>query len=605
MFKPSTRLSIKVWLWANTVLAVLGLIALIFSGSAEMFGFLLLFFIGAAIGSLPIAVILAMLLPFIKRQRININDKRIRLYAVIFFLLLAYGLAGAMLESIERSWNSIRPEQFLQTWGIITGVLMLDAAAALALSYSAINTYFGTTTFFQLHNQQSNTIMEHHNEFSNQAEPVKTTNTILYKGIITGVLILLMMIPSIFISNLVQERKLRQQGIVEEVSSKWANSQTIAGFFLSVPYDLPEKDEKGAPISVRKELVILPEDLKVSSQLIPEIRPRSIYKVLLYKSTNLLSGQFDLTHQATIDPLSIKWAEAKICLGLTDIKGIEERVVVNFMGRPVELSPGLPGKRICTTGLSAPVDLTAAQLNKLQLNFTSSLKLKGSEKLHFLPLAGNSRYAIQSAWKSPSFDGNYLPGVRLVNDSGFQASWSFNKANLPFGTMLPEVAFEGEKFSFGVTMLQPSDQYAKTERSVKYAILFIGLTFSLFFIIELMQKNPVHPVQYVLIGIALSIFYTLLLSISEFILFDLAYLIAAVATVLLITLYAKGHFQSWKTAAIFGSVLSALYGFTFVLVRLEDTALLIGSIGLFIVLALVMYASRKINWYGTTIPVTQ
>ena len=154
-------------------------------------------------------------------------------------------------------------------------------------------------------------------------------------------------------------------------------------------------------------------------------------------------------------------------------------------------------------------------------------------------------------------------------------------------------------------MLEPADQYAKTLRCVKYAILFIGLTFSLFFIVELLQKKPVHPVQYILIGLALVIFYTLLLSISEFILFDYAYMLAAVATILLIALYAYSHFNNWKSAGIFGGVLTVLYSFMFILIRLEDTALLVGSIGLFIVLALVMYASRKINWYGTPVHNTE
>ena len=154
-----------------------------------------------------------------------------------------------------------------------------------------------------------------------------------------------------------------------------------------------------------------------------------------------------------------------------------------------------------------------------------------------------------------------------------------------------------ESYSFGVSMVQPADQYAKTMRSVKYAILFIGLTFSLFFIVELMQQRPVHPVQYILVGLALVIFYTLLLSLSEFVLFDNAYFIAATSTILLITLYAKGHFASWKIAGLFALVLNMLYSFIFVLIRLEDTALLVGSIGLFVVLALVMYASRKVNWY--------
>jgi inner membrane protein len=147
-------------------------------------------------------------------------------------------------------------------------------------------------------------------------------------------------------------------------------------------------------------------------------------------------------------------------------------------------------------------------------------------------------------------------------------------------------------------MVQPADEYAKTNRSVKYAILIIGLTFSIFFIVELRQKKPIHPIQYVLIGLALVIFYSLLLAISEFLLFDLAYLIASGATIILVSVYARSHFQSWKSAGIFAAVLTLLYGFIFVLIRLEDTALLIGSIGLFIILAISMYASRKISWYG-------
>ena len=217
-----------------------------------------------------------------------------------------------------------------------------------------------------------------------------------------------------------------------------------------------------------------------------------------------------------------------------------------------------------------------------------------------MPLSATSKFNLKSVWASPSFDGDMLPGEREVNDSGFTAKWNFSQANLPFGTVLKQNTLQNKTMAFGVSLVQPADQYNKTMRSVKYAILFIGLTFAFFFIIELMQKKPFHPVQYVLVGLALVIFYTLLLSISEYILFDQAYLIAALATILLISFYAKGHFNSWKTAGIFFVLLSCLYGFIFILIRLEDTALLVGSIGLFIVLALVMFVSRKINWYGTS-----
>jgi len=344
---------------------------------------------------------------------------------------------------------------------------------------------------------------------------------------------------------------------------------------------------------------------------------------LLYKSDIKNTGNFFLQLPKDITPAMVNFSEAKVCFGIRDFKGIQEKITIRLNGSSYELSPGLPtkereniyadnssisssgndvverssGKEIETIGLSSNINLSAADIGK-SIAFDMPVKINGSEQLHFVPLAGNSSFSLTSIWADPKFDGSNLPASRNVSPQGFSAKWNFNKANLPFGTAIKDFDFKKEPFAFGVTMVQPADQYAKTMRSVKYAILFIGLTFALFFIIELMQKNPVHPVQYVLVGLALVIFFTLLLSISEFILFDFAYLIAAAATILLITMYAKSHFRSIKTALVFATVLSCLYSFIFVLIRLEDTALLVGSIGLFIVLAIVMYASRKIQWYG-------
>jgi len=380
--------------------------------------------------------------------------------------------------------------------------------------------------------------------------------------------------------------------------------------------------DKRNDVLVKKHLYLLPENLNVNGTINPEIRPRSIYKILLYRSDIKTTGNFKINLPKDIELNSLQLSEAKICYGISDFKGIEEKINISFNGVSYDLAPGLPTKEIETVatpatsgqeeyvrtenatknieavGLSASVNLTQEDLQKT-LNFEMPLKIKGSERLHFIPLSGTSNFEIKSSWKDPKFDGNNLPATRDVNEQGFQAKWSFNNANLPFGTVIKEFNFSKQNLAFGVSMVQPADQYAKTMRSVKYAILFIGLTFALFFIIELMQKKPMHPVQYVLIGVALVIFFTLLLSISEFILFDYAYLIAALATILLITLYAKSHFKSIKTASLFGSLLSCLYTFIFVLIRLEDAALLVGSIGLFIILALVMFGSRKINWYGS------
>lgn len=429
-----------------------------------------------------------------------------------------------------------------------------------------------------------------------QTSDKKTSNKVLIKAAITGILILVMLIPTLFITSLVSEREARQNNVVTEVMGKWAGPQTFTGPYLYIPYTVTDKDLKGNIVKTTKKLILLPEQLNVIGKMFPEIRPRSIYKVLLYKTDITAFGSFTLQVPKNVDPTSLQLNEAKICLGISDFKGIQEKIDIGFGGIDYKLSPGIPINDIDSSGLSSDIHLSLADINQAR-PFKLNVKLKGSKQLNFVPMSGNSKFNLQSSWKNPSFDGNKIPDQRDVNDSGFSASWSFNNANLPFGTVLKQVDFKKNDFAFGVTMIQPADQYTKTDRCVKYALLFIGLTFVLFFIVELMQNKPLHPVQYTMVGIALMVFFTLLLSISEFILFDYAYLIAAFATVALITFYAKGHFKSWKTSTVFAGVLTALYTFIFILVRLEDTALLIGSIGLFIVLALVMHASRKINWY--------
>lgn len=407
------------------------------------------------------------------------------------------------------------------------------------------------------------------------------------------------MIPTVFISSLVQERQTRNEAVVKEVDNRWAMSQTLTGPYIYLPFQKTIMDVSDKPVTNISHLFIIPENKEVSGTVTHELRVRSIYKVLLYRAALSDQGDFLFQIPKNILPGQIQWADAKICFGISDFKGIEEKLVIRFNGSDNELSPGLPSNDISEKGLSAPILLTASDIGK-PLNYKMSVKLKGSEMLHFIPLSGNSHYTLASTWPNPSFDGNNLPSERTVGSNGFSASWYFNKANLPFGTVLNDFKFDPSTIAFGVTMVQPADQYAKTNRSIKYAILIIGQTFSLFFIIELMQRKPIHPVQYVLIGLALVIFYSLLLAISEFLEFDYAYLIASLSTILLIGLYAKSHFNSWKSSGIFSGVLTLLYGFIFVLIRLEDTALLVGSIGLFIILALTMYGSKKVNWYGQT-----
>lgn len=420
---------------------------------------------------------------------------------------------------------------------------------------------------------------------------------LFFKGMIMGFLIIIMIIPTVLVNNLVSERKSRQREIVREVASKWSDEQTISGPYLYVPY----VKGNGLPGTKTEEIIhhfwILPEVLNTNGIIDHQLRKRSIYNVLLYRANLRHTGNFIISIPKDIDSSSILWKDAQLSYGISDFRGIEEKIVVNFKGKVQELAPGLPNSAISKKGLSSSIDLSNADINE-SIPFEMTAKIKGSENIKFLPLSGNSVYSIKSSWPSPSFTGSVLPDERKVNDSGFTAEWKFNKANLPFGTILKDVSVTETDINFGITLLQPADQYAKTERSVKYAILFIGLTFGLFFIVEITQKKPVHPLQYILIGLALVIFYTLLLSISEFIHFDIAYLISSLAVITMITLYAKQLFGNWRSAMIAGGIITLQYSFIFILIRLEDTALLVGSIGLFIVLGLVMYASRKIDWYG-------
>lgn len=596
----SPGIAARLWFFTWAVFSIGAFVVALFGSDSEVYMVLILSAVCSCIGSLPAFIILVCTVSTIRNQNATAAGKFITLLLLQLFICSLYGLG---LWSFNFSKNII--DTFLAT----TGILFACSATATLIIYKKLKDYFNHVVINYAyepteepsitHQIQNNVNMQNDHSLSETPTPgyPAQSNKVLVKAGITGALILIMLIPTLFITNLVKEREDRQKEVVAEVSNKWAKAQTITGPYIVVPYNETYIGSDNKTAVARKNVVLLPEDLNLNGTLSPQERKRSIYTVLLYKANLQASGRFSVKIPGEITAGNLLLSEAKLCIGVNDFKGIEEKVTVSFNGSAYDLTPGLPIKEVDETGLSASIPLTADDLTK-PMAFNLNLKIKGSEQLSFVPLSGNSTFSLNSKWPNPSFDGSALPSERQVSDSGFTAKWSFNKANLPFNTVLKDFKLEKSAYTFGVSMVQPADQYAKIMRSVKYAILFIGLTFSLFFIVELMQKRPVHPVQYVLVGLALVIFYTLLLSISEFIIFDSAYLIAAIATISLITLYAKGHFASAKVAGVFATVLTLLYAFIFVLIRLEDTALLVGSIGLFAVLALVMYASRRINWYN-------
>lgn len=423
-------------------------------------------------------------------------------------------------------------------------------------------------------------------------------NKIMVKSLLIGALTLLMLIPASLIRQLVYEREQRKVEVVQEVSSKWAQSQTVTGPILKVPYWEYNTLANKTIIKVKKYAYYLPDQLKINGNIQPQIRHRSIYDVILYNADIDLEGSFlpiDIA-ALSLSPENMIWEETELLLGLDDLHGLEEDVKLNWNDTSYLLDAGLPENEILKNGLNKKIQINPLVAAKFKVH----LKLKGSENLNFSPIGKSTKATIKSPWQHPSFEGKFIPSnAAAINSTGFDATWNILQVSSGIPKSWKDKKVDLSQSDFGVRLLQPNDGYGKTERSVKYAILFIGLTFTLFFFIEILQKKQIHPLQYLLVGFALTIFYTLLLSITEYCGFNLAYSISASATILLIGLYVSGIFKKIKIALLFSTVLSALYAYIFVLIQLQDFALLFGSIGLFVILAIIMFYSRKIDWYGT------
>ncbi|PQJ09329.1 cell envelope integrity protein CreD [Flavipsychrobacter stenotrophus] len=424
--------------------------------------------------------------------------------------------------------------------------------------------------------------------YTNEPEPgFYEKNSILIKGLLVGFLILIMLIPGVFVSNLVSERQARQEAVVNDVSNKWAGKQTVTGPMLLLPY----KTDAGTV----KMAYVLPNDLRISGNINPIKKKRSLYNVMLYTSNLQLDGRFDIPFEKLqLNRADVLWGNARLVLAVGDLHGITEQVALNWNGTKQFMEAGVPENKQVSEGLSTPIVMNEDGTATFSIN----LSIKGSEYLYFTPLGKSTDVNISAAWKDPKFDGQYLPDTSVIGKDHFTAHWKILPLSHNYPQSWKDNVYALEKAAFGVSLIQPVDEYSKTNRSVKYAILFIALTFTFFFFLEILLKKKIHAIQYLLVGMALTIFYTLLLSISEYAGFNVAYLIASIATVMLISMYVWSIFKNTKTAIGFTCTLAGLYGYIFILIQSEDYALLFGSIGLFLILAVIMYYSRKIEWYA-------
>ena len=420
---------------------------------------------------------------------------------------------------------------------------------------------------------------------------------VIVKGLMIGVLALLLLIPADFVQNLIKEREARQREAITEVSSKWADRQNITGPVLVIPYTKAGKDNNGLSITIKSFAYFLPDRLNIESTVKPEKRYRGIYEVMLYSSSIKLNGTFTplALQKLNLGPADMLWNEAYVCLGITDAKGLKDELQVRWNDSTLSLTPSAVNNAVLKEGFVSPLTINESTASST-IRFSSQVSLNGSEQLLFTPVGKQTTVQMQSTWPDPSFTGNQLPDSSMITKNGFEAKWKSLSHTRSFPQAWKDESYNLASASFGADLFVPVNSYQKTTRSVKYAILCILLSFTAFFLIETNNKKSVHPVNYALIGFALILFYTLLLSFSEYIGFNAAYAVATAATVGLITWFVKGLLQSMKLSLLLSLVLVLLYSYIFTILQLQDCALLLGSVGLFLTLAVVMYYSRKVQW---------
>lgn len=429
-----------------------------------------------------------------------------------------------------------------------------------------------------------------------------------------GVLTLILLIPLFFIQNLIDERSRRQEDVVQEINDKWGNEVLLYGPMLKIPYktftekivtNQETKKSFTETIENINHAYFFPSDLNISATVDPETKERGIFKTAVYDSNMILKGSFNLPDfsLSEINSENILWEKAKIIVNTSNLKGVTTAKLM-FNNNDFEFTSTYNGKakkrhnEVVMHSLETKMikDLNEKSFTK-NITFKLDFNVKGSEQIRFIPIGKETKADMTSNWKDASFFGEFLP----FNDDkftakGFNAKWNILDLNRPFAQQYFNYLPKLDEFSFGVNFMIPVDEYTKSERSAKYGFLVIGLTFLLFFLIQTLSKIQIHPFQYLMIGLALTMFYTLLVSIGEHSNFLKAYLIAGVSVISLITLYSKSILKTWKFPVFICASLIALYTFIYVIIQLESYALIVGSIGLFIILAVVMFVSRKIDW---------
>ena len=424
-------------------------------------------------------------------------------------------------------------------------------------------------------------------------------NSITIRILSIGLLILILLIPAFMVQNLIDERQYRSSEAITEVSSVWGGIQSLNGPIVSIPFKKTYINDKKEMYTQIEYVHFLPSDLKIKGEILPEKRHRGIFDVVVYTAELTYEGSFEGFNlkEFKIEENDILWDKAFLSIGIPDMRGIQENVILKWNETELSFNPGIESADVLNSGISTSVDLSVDKGSGIR-KFAFKLNLHGSEEIYFAPLGKNTQVELKSNWNNPKFTGSFLPDKHTISEKGFVANWKILHLNRNFPQQWQGNQFQAGDALFGVSLLIPVDHYQKSTRSAKYAIMIIAFTFLIFFFVEVLNKTRIHPIQYLLVGLALIIFYTLLLAISEHVSFNIAYLISSIATISLVVIYAHSFFKKMMLSRFTALTLIILYAYVFIILQLQDYALLMGSIGLFIVMAIVMYLSRKIDWYN-------
>ncbi|GMN10844.1 cell envelope integrity protein CreD [Croceitalea sp. MTPC9] len=423
--------------------------------------------------------------------------------------------------------------------------------------------------------------------------------------IIVGFILVILLIPLSFVKDLIRERGFRQTEVIQEINQKWGNQVTLYGPIIKIPYktykeekvfDAKSKTYIKTYEDIYHNAYFLPEDLVIDAKVDTESLERGIYESVVYTSDIKLKGSFKGFDFSTeeIPNKDILWNKATVLMKTSNLKGIRNEITIQLDTNKLSLKPQFDNQYMSTLSSGFIKNLSTDSI----FAYSADIKINGSERLQFIPVGRETLVNMKSDWHSPSFNGNFLPDdkTKKIAKDGFEANWKVLETNRQFGQEFFDRLPDLSQFSFGTDLIIPVDDYQKTERTSKYGLLIIGLTLLVFLLIQIISKIDIHPFQYLMIGLALVMFYTLLISISEHQNFLKAYLIAGTAVIGLITIYSRTILKHNKFPLLIGGSLSALHTFIFVIIQLENYALLVGSIGLFIILAIIMFASKKIDW---------